>query len=201
MAGRGADSGERRSSTSIGEITGRGLDRSFTTFIKRVGRVATDLLLTTAERLQAAATSTRPDVLQTFLVRGSLDDAAATLDCKTLPLEFFPRALMQPLAEALTGQPPECCSPPAQRGTDGARGSPAQPVPVVAGRLAWPSYEGRLRQRGGSCLFAHSVHTSGRFLVPDVRAVVKRVPSSWSITSVRFGRMCGLKSAGRIKST
>lgn len=125
----------------LAKFTGKGLDRAFTTFIKRVGRVATDLLLTTAERLQAAATSTRADVLQTFLVRGSLDDAAATLDCKTPPLEFFPRAFMQPLTEALTGERPEFCSPSSPGGTDAVRGSPRTTCP----RCGWPPFLAVLR--------------------------------------------------------
>ena len=82
-------------------LTGAVRDRAFEIFLKRVSAVATDVLVSVADRLRAADPQMRIDLLQTYLCRGSLDATAAALDCRTPPLEFFPRAFLQPVAEAL----------------------------------------------------------------------------------------------------
>ena len=82
-------------------LTGAVRDRAFATFVKRVAAVATDVLVSVAEKLQAAEPKVRVGLLETYLSRRSLDETAAGLDCRALPLEFFPRAFMQPVTEAL----------------------------------------------------------------------------------------------------
>ena len=96
-----ASDGEDGPYLRLERLTGDLRDRAFRLFITRVSAVATNVLASIAERLQSADANTRADLLEGFLARRSLDEAATALACKTPPLEFFPRAFMQPVAEAL----------------------------------------------------------------------------------------------------
>ena len=82
-------------------LTGAGRDRAFEIFVKRVAAMATDVLVSVADALRAADPQVRVDLLDTYLSHASFAATAAALDCPTPPLEFFPRAFLQPVAEAL----------------------------------------------------------------------------------------------------
>jgi len=100
-AGLVATKGEDGPRLRLERFQGALRDREFTVFVNRVARFATDVLAAVAKRVEAADIGTRADLLQAFLARRSLDEAATSLACHTAPLEFFPKAFMQPVAEAL----------------------------------------------------------------------------------------------------
>ena len=72
----------------------------FDKFIRALPRSATPILAAIADRL-ADDRDARQDLLAAFAGRQSLDAIARTLGCDPAPLEFFPRAFLQPFAEAL----------------------------------------------------------------------------------------------------
>ena len=72
----------------------------FDKFIRALPPTATPVLEGIAERL-ANDRDLRHDVLVAWIGRRPLEDIAGRLDCAAAPLEFFPRALLQPYAEAL----------------------------------------------------------------------------------------------------
>ena len=74
--------------------------RVFDKFIRALPRSATPVLKAIAERL-AGDRDARHDLLVACVARQSLEDVAHRLDCDPAPLEFFPRAFLQPHAEAL----------------------------------------------------------------------------------------------------
>ena len=72
----------------------------FDKFIRALPQPATPILTAIAGRL-AGDRNARHDLLVAFVARHPLDAVARTLDCDPTPLEFFPRAFLQPYAEAL----------------------------------------------------------------------------------------------------
>ena len=76
--------------------------RAFRRFIGDVALGATTIISEIARRL-AGARSVAGEVLEAFVQCRSLDSLAASVGCEVTPLEFFPRAFMQPAAEAVVG--------------------------------------------------------------------------------------------------
>ena len=75
-------------------------DRAFRAFLKGLPESSTEVLQAIAARLlEAPASASR--LLAAVVSRQPIDEVAAELECDTLPLEFFPRAFLQPIAEAL----------------------------------------------------------------------------------------------------
>ncbi|MXY25915.1 MAG: formate dehydrogenase accessory protein FdhE [Acidobacteria bacterium] len=72
----------------------------FDKFIRALPPSATPVLKAIAERL-ANDRDLRHDLLVTWIGRRPLEEIADGLDCDAAPLEFFPRAFLQPYAEAL----------------------------------------------------------------------------------------------------
>lgn len=81
----------------------RSREREFSRFVRAVPASATDVLRAMAERLmtEPAAMSM---LLSAVLAREPVDAVAERLDCDGAALEFFPRAFVQPVAEALASQ-------------------------------------------------------------------------------------------------
>jgi len=81
----------------------RSRDRDFSRFVRAVPASATDVLRAMAERLmtEPAAMSA---LLSAVLAREPVDAVAARVGCDPAALEFFPRAFVQPVAEALASQ-------------------------------------------------------------------------------------------------
>jgi FdhE protein len=82
----------------------------FAEFVKAVGAFATEVLAGIGARLGALDAPSRAALLRAYASRAPLDDLAATLDCDPRQAEFYPRAFLQPVAEALAaplGEPPE----------------------------------------------------------------------------------------------
>ena len=77
---------------------------SFQQFLRAVTASATDVLADIARALQSAADAVQTELLEHFLSQKSLERLAASLDCEPIQLEFFPRAFVQPIAEALAEQ-------------------------------------------------------------------------------------------------
>lgn len=75
-------------------------ERAFLAFVKRLPASSTVTLQAIAERLIAEPAAARR-LLENFLAGHAIEAVAVTLDCAAPPLEFFPRAFMQPIAEAL----------------------------------------------------------------------------------------------------
>ena len=73
--------------------------KAFRRFVKDVADVATPLLATTAAGL-LESTASADDVLDRFVRGVSLAEVAETLGCEPVTLAFFPRAFIQPVAEA-----------------------------------------------------------------------------------------------------
>ena len=74
---------------------------SFQRFLRDVSAPATDVLAKIARTLESAGTSTQAELLESFVSRNRLERLAASLACEPVQLEFFPRAFLQPIAEAL----------------------------------------------------------------------------------------------------
>lgn len=89
----------------LGRLPERSRDRDFSRFVRAVPASATDVLGAMAERLltEPAAMSA---LLSAVLAREPVDAVAARIDCDAEVLEFFPRAFVQPVAEALAAQVP-----------------------------------------------------------------------------------------------
>ena len=81
----------------------RSRERDFSRFVRAVPASATDVLRAMAERLmtEPAAMSM---LLSAVLAREPVDAVAARIGCDAAALEFFPRAFVQPVAEALASQ-------------------------------------------------------------------------------------------------
>ncbi len=75
-------------------------ERDFARFVRAVPASATEVLRSMAGRL-ASEPAAMSELLSAVLARGSIDAVAARLDCDAAVLEFFPRAFVQPIAEAL----------------------------------------------------------------------------------------------------
>ncbi len=74
--------------------------REFLRFVRSVPASATELLREVAARL-AAAPGAASDLLRAALASEPVDAVAVRLECDAAALAFFPRAFVQPLAEAL----------------------------------------------------------------------------------------------------
>ena len=81
-------------------LAGHRVEQAFRRFNHDVAGAATEVLSEIAARLDAS-TSAADELLLAFLSRRPLDDVAATLGCEASALEFFPRAFVQPVTEAL----------------------------------------------------------------------------------------------------
>ena len=84
-------------------IPKRSRERDFSRFVRAVPASATDVLRAMAQRL-ASEPAAMSDLLGASLSRRPVDAVAARLDCEPAALEFFPRAFVQPIAEALAVQ-------------------------------------------------------------------------------------------------
>ena len=80
-------------------------ERAFARFVRAVPASATDLLRAVAGRLSAEPAATSA-LLGAALEGRSPGAVAASLDCEEAALEFFPRAFLQPVAEALVAAMP-----------------------------------------------------------------------------------------------
>ncbi len=76
--------------------------KAFHRFVKDAADVATPLLATTAARL-LESTASAADLLDRFVRGVPLAEVAGTLGCEPVALAFFPRAFIQPVAEAALG--------------------------------------------------------------------------------------------------
>ena len=94
-----------RSAWTLDAPTGvdRKQSRAFARFVRDVSRVVTPVLTVVGERLCAGEPSSE-SVLDAFLRRESLQEAADGLRCEPLALEFFPRAFVQPVAEVVVAR-------------------------------------------------------------------------------------------------
>ena len=75
-------------------------ERTFLRFVRAVPASATEILKALASRL-ASEPDAASELLRAVLAGEPVDTVAARLDCDAAALEFFPRAFVQPLAEAL----------------------------------------------------------------------------------------------------
>ena len=78
-------------------------ERDFARFVRSAPASATEVLTETASRL-AAEPDARSELLTAVLGRESVDAVAARVDCDAAALAFFPRAFVQPVAEALAAR-------------------------------------------------------------------------------------------------
>ena len=115
--------------------------RLFRRFVRDIGVVSTEVLTTIATRL-SATDSPAADVLEAFLSRQPLDTVAAALDCKLLPLEFFPRAFMQPVTEALVEK---ARIPGSKSNPRVGRDAEMESSPTCCPNCGWPPQLGLLR--------------------------------------------------------
>ena len=81
----------------------RSRERDFSRFVRAVPASATDVLRAMAERLMTESAA-MPTLLSAVLAREPVDAVAARIGCDAAALEFFPRAFVQPVAEALASQ-------------------------------------------------------------------------------------------------
>ena len=84
-------------------LAGPERDRLFQEFVQAVESVSTEVLAAIAGRLTTSG-APAPELLEAFLARQPLDEMADALECTSLPLQFFPRAFLQPVTEALAEQ-------------------------------------------------------------------------------------------------
>ena len=77
--------------------------RDFARFVRALPTSATEVLRAMASRL-ASEPAAMSSLLSVVLGLESIDAVAARLDCDAAALEFFPRAFLQPLAEAAAEQ-------------------------------------------------------------------------------------------------
>lgn len=87
----------------LARLSGWQISRLFRRFARDVRPAANEVLAPLAERL-AAAGSPAGELLAAYLDGRPLDELAAELGCESAALEFFPRAFLQPLAEAAAEQ-------------------------------------------------------------------------------------------------
>ena len=86
----------------LSRLPERPRERAFRRFVRAVPASATDLLRAVAGRLSAEPAA-MSELLGAALRGRPVAAVAATLDCEAAALEFFPRAFLQPIAEALAG--------------------------------------------------------------------------------------------------
>ncbi len=87
----------------LARLPERSRARDFSRFVRAVPASAPALLKAMAERL-ASEPAAMSELLSAVLARESVDAVAARVDCDAAALEFFPRAFVQPVAEALAAQ-------------------------------------------------------------------------------------------------
>ncbi len=75
-------------------------------FLRDIAPVATDVLGSLAEVLLSAGEDIQTRLVTEFVSERNVEAVAASLDCEALRLEFFPRALLQPVAEAMADSSP-----------------------------------------------------------------------------------------------
>ena len=78
-------------------------ERDFPRFVRSVPASATEVLKATASRL-ASEPGAMSELLTAVLRREPVDAVAARVDCDAAALAFFPRAFVQPVAEALVAR-------------------------------------------------------------------------------------------------
>ena len=78
-------------------------ERDFSRFVRTVPVSASEVLKAMAERL-ASEPAAMSELLSAMLAGDTVDSVAARVDCDAAALEFFPRAFVQPIAEALATQ-------------------------------------------------------------------------------------------------
>ena len=83
-------------------------DRDFARFVRAIPESATAVLREAASRL-ASEPAAMPELLHAVASRAAVDQVASRLDCDPAVLEFFPRAFLQPVAEALVSQMDRDC--------------------------------------------------------------------------------------------
>ena len=87
------------------QLPERPRERDFPRFVRSVPASATEVLKAVASRL-AGEPAAMSELLAAALAREPVDAVAARLDCDAAALAFFPRAFVQPIAEAFsTGVP------------------------------------------------------------------------------------------------
>ena len=166
-------------------------DRAFTAFLKGLPESSTEVLQAIAARLLEAPTSASR-LLAAVVSRHPIDEAAAELECDTLPLEFFPRAFLQPIAEALV-----------RRVGMGyvARWMEKPSVHIVVRHHRSRFCRMTLTPEGSARCSALCVRPRGRFLVRVAPNVMSSKPNSCNTTRQSRGRMYVLKSAGPVRPT
>ncbi len=87
----------------LARLPERPRERAFPRFVRAVPASATEVLRAIAGRL-ASEPGAMSELLSAALGGGTLAAIAASLDCEAAALEFFPRAFLQPIAEALATQ-------------------------------------------------------------------------------------------------
>ncbi len=113
----------------LSRLPERPRERAFVRFVRAVPASATDLLRAVAGRLSAEPAAMSA-LLGAVLGGTPVAAVAASLDCEAAALEFFPRAFLQPIAEALAAGVPG--------GAGGSAGEEGSPAPGDA-RAACPS--------------------------------------------------------------
>ena len=96
----------------LSRLPERPRERAFLRFVRAVPASATDLLRAVAGRLSAEPAAMSA-LLGAVLGGRPLTAVAASLDCEARALEFFPRAFVQPIAEALAVRAPGGAGEPA----------------------------------------------------------------------------------------
>ena len=96
----------------LSRLPARPRERAFARFVRAVPASATDLLRAIAGRL-ASEPAAMSDLLSAALRGETVAAIAASLDCEPAALAFFPRAFVQPIAEALATRVQEAAREPA----------------------------------------------------------------------------------------
>ena len=91
----------RRPRLRLEQLPERPRERDFPRFVRSVPASATEVLKAIASRL-AAEPAAMSELLAAVLAREPVDALAARIDCNAAALDFFPRAFVQPIAEALS---------------------------------------------------------------------------------------------------
>ncbi len=88
----------------LSRLPERPRERAFARFVRALPASATDLLRAVAGRLSAEPAA-RSALLGAAAGGQPAAAVAASLDCEAAAIEFFPRAFLQPIAEALAARP------------------------------------------------------------------------------------------------
>ena len=97
---RAIDASDDAPGLRLDRLPTRAREAAFARFVRDVGAIATDVLSAVAVRLGTDPAAPAA-VLSAFLASRAVDELASGLDCDVAPLEFFPRAFLQPIAQAL----------------------------------------------------------------------------------------------------